>query len=200
MKSLICRFVSGWSFESCNSNAVKYIQSFESSSVHSWPISFHGYHFLCHEPFQYSINILSWDFSMTLPITGVLSIIPKKWYSHNSPDNNMLPNVIYMCYSWRPDIRSCIHLNKVTKQQWFTILWRGWLNGVGGWVVRRGSCVVGRASWVVRRGSCVVGRVSCVVGRGSWVVRRGSWVRCWASYKQWKYFLKTKVKVILHYE
>ena len=28
----------------------------------------------------------------------------------------------------------------------------------GSWVVRRGSCVVGRASWVVRRGSCVVGR------------------------------------------
>jgi hypothetical protein len=38
---------------------------------------------------------------------------------------------------------------------------RGWLNGVGGWVVRRGSCVVGRASW------------SCVVRRASWVVRRG---------------------------
>ena len=47
-----------------------------------------------------------------------------------------------------------------------TSLERGWLNGVGGCVVRRGSCVVGRASWVVRRGSCG----SCVVGRASWVV------------------------------
>ena len=54
------------------------------------------------------------------------------------------------------------------------LAWVGgsWVVGRASWVVRRGSCVVGRASWVVRRGSWVVRRGSCVVGRGAWVARQ----------------------------